>query len=164
MARGAERGRLGFIIHLLAHARMETHLTRNATIIGWLAGIGIPLAIVFAGWLITTSIETSKLDSEYVKIALGVLAAKEKSADGKLVESTADEKVLKQWAVRLLNKKSPEKFTKEEQDALLQSPGIMRAEWISPFGPIQMRMDQRLKEESTDLPRKQLEFSPGTRY
>jgi hypothetical protein len=130
---------------------METQLTRNAALIGWLAGIGIPLAIVFAGWLITTSVETSKLDSEYVKIALGVLAAKEKGPDGKVVEPTSDEKVLKHWAVRLLNKKSPEKFTKEEQEALLQSPGIVRLEWVSPVGSLQLRAGPGLEKQKFKL-------------
>jgi hypothetical protein len=118
---------------------MHTILNKNAPLIAWLAGIGIPISIMLAGWLITSTIESSKLDSEYVKIALGILSAKEKQADGKPVELTAEEKVLRQWAVRLLNKKSPESFTKEEQEALLQKQGLLRLEWISPIGPLELK-------------------------
>jgi hypothetical protein len=74
-----------------------------------------------------------------VKIALGILSAKEKQADSKPPEFSPEEKVLRQWAVRLLNKKSPEAFTKEEQEALLQKPGLLRLEWNSPLGPLQFQ-------------------------
>jgi len=98
---------------------MNNFLQRNSALIAWLGGLGIPFAVIVVGWLITSSIETSKLESEYVRMALGILTAHEKTSDGKLLPLTDDEKVLRQWAIRLLNRKAPEKFTEEEQKALL---------------------------------------------
>lgn len=132
---------------------MNKLLTDHASLIGWLAGIGIPASVMFASWLVTSTIESSKLDSEYVKVALGVLAAKEKQADGKPTELSPEDKVLRQWAVRLLNKKSPEPFTKEEQEALLQKPGLLRVEWLSPLGPLVMEAGPPASAASAALDR-----------
>ncbi|MCX7096755.1 MAG: hypothetical protein NTV43_02485 [Methylococcales bacterium] len=92
-------------------------LRRNDILIQWLAGIGIPVALVFSSWLITTSSERTKVDSEYVRIALSILATEQKSDDNAIRN---DQLALRRWAIRLLNKKSPEKFTDEEQNALLK--------------------------------------------
>jgi hypothetical protein len=102
---------------------MHNFLQRYSTLIGWLSGLGIPMAVIFASWLITQSMETAKLESEYVKMALGILS-KEPVIDGKTHETknpSEDEMALRRWAVRLLNRKSPEKFSKEEQQAILNS-------------------------------------------
>jgi hypothetical protein len=117
---------------------MNKLLSIHASMIAWLAGIGIPVSMIFTGWLITSTIESSKLDSEYVKVALGVLAAKEKQADGKPAELTTEDKALRRWAVRLLNKKSPEPFSKDEQEALQEQPGLLRSEWMSPVGLLRL--------------------------
>ena len=98
---------------------MRTFIQRNETIISWLSGLGIPLAIVLAGWIVTSGTEGSKIESEYVKMALGILSAEKKDSSGKVLELTDDEKALRQWAVRLLNRQAPEKFTEDEQKALL---------------------------------------------
>jgi hypothetical protein len=92
-------------------------------LIGWLSGLGIPMAVIFASWLITQSMETAKLESEYVRMALAILS-KERVVDDKTHEMKSpseDEMALRRWAVRLLNRKSPEKFSKEEQQAILNS-------------------------------------------
>jgi hypothetical protein len=102
---------------------MKEFIKRNSPMFSWLSGLGIPIAIVVTGWLITTSIENAKLDSEYVKIALSILSSKTKTADGKIAPFTAEEKTLREWAVRLLNRKSPEKFSENEQKALLEIQG-----------------------------------------
>jgi hypothetical protein len=52
-------------------------------------------------------------------MALGILTAHQKRPDGTLPPLTDDEKVLRRWAVRLLDRQAPEKFTLEEQRALL---------------------------------------------
>jgi len=98
---------------------MNKFLSRNTPLIAWLGGLGLPFAVIIAGWLITSGTETSKLESEYVRMALGILTSYEKTQDGSPRPLTDDEKALRQWAVRLLNKKSPEKFTEEEQKGLL---------------------------------------------
>lgn len=102
---------------------MIAFLKRNNELIGWISGIGIPIALVFTGWLAVNSVENSKLDSEYVKISLTILSAKATvvAEDGKSLKWTDDEMVLRRWAVRLINSKSPEKFSAEEDDALVKS-------------------------------------------
>lgn len=98
---------------------MNTFLKRNETIISWLSGLGVPLAIVLASWIVTSGTESSKIESEYVKMALSILSAEKKDSTGKILELEEDEKALRQWAVRLLNRQAPEKFTDDEQKALL---------------------------------------------
>ena len=100
---------------------MKAFLERHATLIQWLSGLGIPVAIIFAGWLISNRIEGAKLDSEYVRMALSLLNKEIPKVDGTDVELSAEQIALRQWAVRLLNRKSPEKFTDAEQRALLDT-------------------------------------------
>jgi hypothetical protein len=103
---------------------LKQFLERNANMISWISGIGIPGALIFVGWLALGSVERSKLDSEYVRIALNVLSAKptgKPDSEG-MPAPTEDEMALRKWAVRLLNGKSPEKFSTEEQSALLRIP------------------------------------------
>lgn len=99
--------------------KLLEYLKRHDEIIQWISGLGIPIAIGFSSWLITTSIESAKIDSEYVKIALNILANDQKNNSGNNNGTNQDQLALKNWAVRLLNKKSPEKFNAEEQTALL---------------------------------------------
>lgn len=54
---------------------MKNFLKRNSEMIGWISGIGIPAALIITGYLAVGSVESSKLDSEYVKIALSILSA-----------------------------------------------------------------------------------------
>ena len=113
---------LGLTVHISLASTMKTFLQDHSHYVGWLAGLGLPLAVLLAGWLVTTSIESSKLESEYVKMALTILSSQRKDADGKVQDPTKDELALRRWAVRLLNKQSPEKFTAEEQAALIAAP------------------------------------------
>jgi hypothetical protein len=106
---------------------MEEILKKNKTILQWLAGLGIPVALVFSTWLVSNSIETARLNSEYVRIALTVLS-KEKPKEGNI-----DDETLRRWAVRLLNRKSPEKFTEEEQRALLKSVQLYGGQTTNPY-------------------------------
>ncbi|MBD9354385.1 hypothetical protein [Methylomonas albis] len=102
---------------------MLRFIKRNSVIIQWLSGLGIPVALIVSSWLVTTSIEQSKVDSDYVRIALNILSTEQKPDDklGNLNNNPgrSDQLALREWAIRLLNKKSPEKFTDEEQKALL---------------------------------------------
>jgi len=96
---------------------MRDFLNKYEKLIGWFAGIGLPVSIILSSWLITTSLERSKTDSEYVKIALNILSAPN-DHDSFLPE---DKKALREWAVRLLDEKSPVKFTLIEQKAFLEN-------------------------------------------
>lgn len=99
---------------------MNSFLERNSSIIAWLAGLGLPMAVIIAGWIITNGAENSKRESEYVQIALNILA-RSKGTTEKYAPFNEDEVALRQWAVRLLNRNAPEKFTEEEQKALLNT-------------------------------------------
>ncbi|MBX3658951.1 MAG: BamA/TamA family outer membrane protein [Ramlibacter sp.] len=144
--------------------------------IAWLGGLGLPASILLTGWLVTTRIEDSKLDSEYVKIALGILSTQTKDKDGVLIEPTQEDAVLRLWAVRLLNRKSPEKFTKEEQEALASGrqrlpPFIPSAEkglglsWISPVGPLKFTISSPASSASSPSNRIQrFQFEVGTAF
>ncbi len=127
-----------------------------------MAGIGIPAAIIIASWLITGSIERAKNDTEYVKIALGILATDKGQA-----EPTSDVKALRGWAVRLLDEKSPIKFTKSEGAALLES-GIPRnavgAMLDSPFGPVRIDIQKHLKESEVSDRQKFFKFDEKTQF
>lgn len=96
---------------------MREFINKYDKLIQWLAGFGIPVAVILSSWLITTSIERTKIDSEYVRIALSILAVEKKPDE----DFKSDQIALRKWAIRLLNNKSPEKFTDEEQKALLES-------------------------------------------
>jgi hypothetical protein len=99
---------------------MKAFIERHSVLIQWLSGLGIPVAVIFAGWLISNRIEGAKLDSEYVRLALGVLGKEAKPEEGVTTGLSDEELALRQWAVRLLNRKSPEKFTESEQRAILR--------------------------------------------
>lgn len=91
----------------------------------WVSTLAIPLAILIAGQSITSSIEASKLDSEYVKIALGVISADvaklgDSGGEFKLAPASEEQLAMRRWAIRLLNRKAPEKLTDTEQTALLR--------------------------------------------
>jgi hypothetical protein len=98
---------------------LKTFFERHSSLVAWLGGLGIPIALISSGWLISTNTEGSKLQSEYVRIALNILTAQDRVSDGKREPLTKEQIALRQWAVRLLNRQSPEKFTEEEQKALL---------------------------------------------
>jgi len=104
---------------------MKGFLARHPELVGWLGGIGIPLALAVAvtasTFIVTKSIEGAKLDSEYIRIALGILSKDgTKTSDDDPTGYSDEEMALRQWAVRLLNGKSPEKFSLDEQHALLK--------------------------------------------
>eukprot|EP01031_Cornospumella_fuschlensis_P010374 gene10374-12717_t len=107
---------------------MTTFLRRHTALFSWLAGIGIPAAVILTGWLVTTSLERSKTQTEYVRIALGILsktppqsaAAADPANKPEANRFAEEEMALRKWAVRLLNQSSPEKFNEEEQQALLR--------------------------------------------
>jgi hypothetical protein len=89
--------------------------------IPWLSGIGIPLAILLTGWIVSHSIEQMRLQSEYVKVALGVLNhPRIKPVTKEDEDALAEQKVLRGWAVRLLSAQSPEKLSEREQEILIE--------------------------------------------
>jgi hypothetical protein len=145
-------------------------------LLAWLAGLGLPLSIAFVGWLVTTTIESSKLDSEYVKIALGILAAQTKDKDGKLIEPTSEELALKNWAVRLLDLRSPEKFSSDEKLALISQkqrllgssalafPGGGSLMWSSPVGPLKFSFDAKPEVGQKGDAIQRFQFQMGTAF
>ena len=100
---------------------MKAWLERHTMLIQWLSGLGFPIAFVLLGWIVSRGIESARLECEYVRMALGVLAKEPKATETTNSELPADELALRMWAVRLLNRKAPEPFTASEQKALLDS-------------------------------------------
>lgn len=106
---------------------MKRFLQRNSTMIGWLCGIGIPSAVGLTLWLVSSNIERAKVDLEYVKMALGVLNTSEKPQARVSTAALTDvpngaihsQRVWMQWAIRIINSKSPVPLTDDEQVALL---------------------------------------------
>ncbi len=128
---------------------MEIPLTRNNLLNAWLHALAIPIAILINGNLITSSIESSKLDSEYVKMALTILNSGNNQEDEAVpYEFTDEQKALRKWAVRLLNSKSPEKFTLDEQKALLKVRYPLKIKWVSPMGPLNFEIGQPSKSSA----------------
>ncbi|MDD3022165.1 MAG: hypothetical protein PHX61_14485 [Alphaproteobacteria bacterium] len=93
----------------------------------WLIGLGIPIAISFgisfSGWLITRSIEGSKIDYEYVRLSIDILSNETRKSNdtNENARMKEDNKLLRNWAIRVLDSKSPIKFTEEEKKALQES-------------------------------------------
>jgi hypothetical protein len=99
---------------------MNNPLSPNSVVFKLLVGVGLPIAIAFSGWLIARSIETSKADAEWVRIALEILTSdKPEKAREKGGIPSGKHLALNSWAIRLIKAKSPEKFTDNEQKALL---------------------------------------------
>jgi hypothetical protein len=107
---------------------MKRFVGGNPELMSWLGAIGIPLAIavglVGSTYFVTKSIENAKLDSEYIRMALGILSKdKTKKDEDSTAEYSDEEMALRRWAVRLLNLKSPEKFNDKEREALEKAYG-----------------------------------------
>lgn len=101
---------------------MKKFLENHNTLLQWLSGLGIPFAILLCGWWVLGSNESAKLNSEYVRIALGLLSKPVEYKDGVAKAPTTEDLALKRWAIRLLDSKSPEAFRDDEKKVLLDSP------------------------------------------
>lgn len=86
---------------------------KSDSIFKWVSSIALPVALAVSTYMVSSSIEESKLSSEYVKIAVSILGQKtyENSDD------VDGQEALRSWAIRVLNSNSSVKMTKREQDA-----------------------------------------------
>lgn len=110
------------------------NLNNNGTLFKWVSSIALPAALTISSVVISTSVERSKIGSDYVRLAVGVLS----SEPSKSVEQKEYQNVLKGWAVRILDNYSPVKMTLEEKDALLNDS--------SAFDNIDMEAIKKLEE------------------
>lgn len=76
----------------------------------WVSNIALPIALTISSVIISSSIERSKVSSEYVKMAVAILASKPSES----YEKSESQKALKSWAVRVLDANSPVKMTPKE--------------------------------------------------
>ena len=73
--------------------------------------IVIPLAIFLVGWKVTSVVENSKTQQEYVRIATGILSAEVKKGD--------DQKAIRTWAVDVLARYSPVAIAPDQREKLI---------------------------------------------
>lgn len=86
-------------------ARREEESARKAraerwerwkTIAGWIAAIGIPLALGSGGWLISLSLKERESQTKFIELAVSILSSEPKPLD--------DHRALRKWAVETLSK------------------------------------------------------------
>ena len=94
---------------------MNQGLSKHEKLIAWISGLGVPIALMISSSIVSTSIETTKVDSEYVKIAINILS------NGNQKEITPEDKAVRSWAIRVLDSKSPVKFSEEEKKAFIDN-------------------------------------------
>ena len=70
--------------------------------------IAIPIVIAIVGWYVQASISTEGIKKDYVQIAIGILKDNEKQKDDEL----------RKWAVAVLDKNSPVRFSSDLRDKL----------------------------------------------
>ncbi|HFQ5355542.1 TPA: hypothetical protein ACGVAX_002752 [Vibrio vulnificus] len=100
---------------------MKKMLSQYGDLIQWLTGLGLPISLIISSWLISTSVETTKINSGYVKLAVDILA------NDKLDEPMSDKDIaIRQWALRIIDEKSPVKLTEEEKEAIVEN-GLYQA-------------------------------------
>jgi hypothetical protein len=84
--------------------------TKESVAYRWFSSIALPVALAASTYFITSSVESSKLNSEYVKISVAILSQEKPKSDA----DKETQKALKSWAVRVLNSKSPVKMNSQE--------------------------------------------------
>ena len=72
--------------------------------------LAVPILVAFFGWKIQEGLKEKDVQRDFVQIAVGILSVKK-------VESGED-KVIRGWATRLLQKASPVPLSDEELKAL----------------------------------------------
>lgn len=83
----------------------------------WASNIALPIALTVSSVIISSSIERSKVSSEYVKMAVAILASKPMES----IEKQKSQEALKSWAVRVLDANSPVKMTSYEKSSFESS-------------------------------------------
>lgn len=108
---------------------MKVFLGKNKNIVQWLSGLGLPIALIISSWLVSTSIENTKIDSEYVKLAISILN-NDANTSPQAQQSTPEKEAMRLWAIRVLDAKSPVKLTEQEKNAFVKE-GINFKEMMS---------------------------------
>jgi hypothetical protein len=100
---------------------LKNILGKNENIIQWLSGLGLPIALIISSWLVSTSIENTKVDSEYVKLAISILNNDANISGSPQTQPVTPEKeAMRLWAIRILDAKSPVKLTEQEKHAFVK--------------------------------------------
>lgn len=119
---------------------MKGFVENNNGIIQWISGLGLPVAILLSSWLVSTTVESSKLDTEYVKIAIGILSTENK--DDK--QLSPENEAMRSWAIRVLDSKSPVKLNDEEKLAFINKG-------LNIFDMIELQLRLKLLEKKNDI-------------
>lgn len=100
-------------------------MAENQTQKSWMEWLSLafkaatPIVIAVIGWQVTASIERSKTQAEYVRIALEILQSDSQKHSAHQ-EMTEDQHALRGWAVRVLSHYSPVDMSEEEQSSLMR--------------------------------------------
>lgn len=135
---------------------MKSFLGKNENIIQWLSGLGLPIALIISSWLVSTSIENTKVDTEYVKIAISILSNDVNTSDTpQTQQATPDKEAMRLWAIRVLDAKSPVKLTEQEKHAFVKE-GIDFKELFKSISAgdierVRLKLDSLIREETDQI-------------
>lgn len=93
----------------------------NERMFPWMSAIALPLTVAVVGHFVTRSIESARLDSEYVKLAVSVLTVPAQPEKSGVDQQRED---LKRWAVDILNARSPVHLTASSAAGLQRLPAL----------------------------------------
>jgi hypothetical protein len=126
---------------------LKNFLNNNEKIIQWLTGLGFPIALIISSWLISTSIENTKVDTEYVTLAINILNKDVAGLKNTQKQDNISEKnAIRSWAIRVLDAKSPVKLTALEKDAF-KVEGIN----FKGFTELEMKQSEMVVKELTKM-------------
>lgn len=78
-------------------------------------------------WWVASGAEREKLRIEYVRIATAILQQRREEPD--------NQRIMREWAVAVLNKSSPVSLSKQQADALIEGTSKLASyDWVSPGG------------------------------
>lgn len=117
-------------------------------VFNFLSGIGIPVAIIFSSWIVSSSLAKAKIDAEYVQIAVNIL--QQPPNDGfqdSRFDDTKEKLALRQWAIQLLSDKSPVPMTNETKSSLLEA-NLEQCKLEYLMEQIKRNIDEQLKNSN----------------
>lgn len=110
---------------------------------GWLstgdgltiAGIVVTIGLAFSQWKSAERVSERQAEQNMVQVALGILSQKApRDKEGKLEEFPEDEKVLREWAVNIVDKRAGEKIPTAGKQALIAGQASIKFAGYSDYG------------------------------
>jgi hypothetical protein len=102
-------------------------------------------------WWVTSGAEREKLRLEYVRIAAAILQQRPEEPDS--------QRIMREWAVAVLNKSSPVSLSKDQTEALIEGTSRLAwyrdEEWNSDGWAFDERADPHAVKKSSPSPKSQ---------